>query len=151
MKSLILSMLIVFSLNAGLNDDNQEELKEKLKAMPVEKFARILANKTASAVPIKIDAITTVTKVIALDNSISYFKSIDLNHEIMKGKWENKSEYFKTVMFDQDSKMVCRVDFLNHMIINKGLVLKYYYTDRDYRPLFNYSVNKNDCLKLEEE
>jgi len=136
MKSLILSMLLLLSLNAGMNN-NEEELKEKIKAMPVEKFARILANRTASAVPIKIDAITTVTKVIALENSVTYFKSIDLNHEMMKGKWENKSEYFKTVMFDQDSKIVCRVDFLNHMIVNKGLVLKYYYTDTEYRPLFS--------------
>jgi hypothetical protein len=148
MKSLILSMLLLLSLNAGMNN-NEEELKEKIKAMPVEKFARILANKTASAVPIKIDAITTVTKVIALENSVTYFKSIDLNHEMMKGKWENKSEYFKTVMFDQDSKIVCRVDFLNHMIVNKGLVLKYYYTDTEYRPLFSYTVNKQDCLELE--
>ncbi|PHO11119.1 hypothetical protein CPG37_01350 [Malaciobacter canalis] len=149
MKSLILSMLLLLSLNAGMNNNNEEELKEKIKAMSVEKFARTLANKTASAVPIKIDAITTVTKVVALENSVSYFKSIDLNHEMMKGKWENKSEYFKTVMFDQDSKIVCRVDFLNHMIVNKGLVLKYYYTDTEHRPLFSYTVNKQDCLELE--
>ncbi len=52
-------------------------------------------------------------------------------------------------MFDQDSKIVCRVDFLNHMIVNKGLVLKYYYTDTEHRPLFSYTVNKQDCLELE--
>ncbi|MFY9075551.1 hypothetical protein CRU99_06840 [Malaciobacter mytili] len=148
MKKLIYSLLFfAVILNAGMNNNNEIQMQQ-IKNMSAEEFSRLLASETSKSLPITLDAVTTVIKSIALGKSVQYYKTLNLEHPRLKEIWDTKKEEFKVAMFEQDSKMVCYTEILSYMIMNKDVILRYYYTDTNHRPLFNYSVEKEDCLKF---
>ncbi len=148
MKKLILSLFFFTAiLNAGVDNDMEAQMKQ-IKKMSAEDFAKNIARETSKVLPMRLDAVTTVIKSLAIGKSIQYTKTIDQNNAQVQELIVNNKEKFKKAMFEQDSKMVCYNEMLNYMIVKKNLVLRYFYTDKNHKPIFNYSVNKQDCLKL---
>ncbi len=147
MKKLIYSLLFfAVILNAGMNNNNEAQIQQ-IKNMSGEEFARLIASETSKSLPIALDAVSTVVKSVAFGKSVQYYKTLDLTHPRLKEIWDTKKDEFKVALFEQDSKMVCYTELLNYMIVNKNVVLKYFYTDKNHKPLFDYSVEKEDCIK----
>jgi hypothetical protein len=50
--------------------------------------------------------------------------------------------------FKIDSQMACNDKMLNYLIVDRGVIFKYDYINKENKPLFNYTVSREDCLKV---
>ncbi len=146
MKKILLLGASFALLSAGINSYNVN--LDGLKKLSASQITKIFADKLAKNLPMQIDSITKITKVVSLDNKITIFKHIDMKDEKMQQAFKNKTQELKKAMFGLDSKIICLNPETNYMVTKKGIVLIYAYSDYEHKPLFRYSIEKEDCLKF---
>ncbi|CAC9655030.1 hypothetical protein [uncultured Gammaproteobacteria bacterium] len=148
-------LLVVFLLPslvfAGVN--NKPKINyEALDKIPSNGLARVMGEGMAKSLPVQLDVLTRTTRVSVDENIITTFKEINTEHDSIKSvwekSWESVKETFTRRAFKMDSQMACNDKMLNYLIVDRGVIFKYDYINKENKPLFNYTVSREDCLKV---
>ena len=140
---LLLSNLLFAGINSTVKIDYNA-----LDKISTNNIVRIIGNKMAKSMPFQLDYLTKVTRVFTYKNTITTYKEIDTRHIDFKRIWSLSKINTINAMFKQDSQVVCYNKITNYMIVKRNIILKYNYLDKNNRPLFEYTVEKEDCLKI---
>lgn len=147
MKKLILILPFLASLLfGGLNYDSSIDTKE-LDKMSTQKILVSLEWELAHRLPMRLDEITTLVKVLGMNGEFAYYKQIDTNNAVVKDFFTtptNKNK-LKKVLFTQDSNIACTNSLFAYLTDKRDVVVVYKWVDKNFKPLFEYSVDKKDC------
>lgn len=147
MKKLILILPFLASLLfGGLNYDNSINTKE-LDKMSTQKILAGLEQALAQRIPRQMDQLTTFVKVAGMNKKFVCYKQIDTNNASLKDlfKTPEKKSQLEKVLFTQDSNMACANSLFTYLINKRDVVVVYKWVDKNFKLLFEYSVDKKDC------
>lgn len=78
-----------------------------------------------------------------------YFrKEVDIEHEKIAKIWETNKDGLVQAMFKIDSQNVCNNPTWRYMIYKRDIIPEFNYIDKEKKPLFRYTVEQEDCNKL---
>ncbi|PHR69568.1 MAG: hypothetical protein COA66_02600 [Arcobacter sp.] len=145
-KKLSIILCLSLSLVAGMKEIPKISPDSALKNLSGKTIAKIMADLIAKNLPMKLDEITTVTRVFSVDNTIYIDKVIDTESESLNGK--NIYDILPTlrkIMFHQDRDIACNNVHSKFTITEKGVIYSQSYSDKKYKLLFRHTIEKEDC------
>lgn len=147
MKTITSLLILASLLFAGINKEKIDY--NKYDNIPVDKIAKGLAFSISKNAPFQIDSVTKLLRAFALDNKIAIYKEVDLEASIeLAEMWQNTPEDLKYMAFEQDGQIACNTESLFYFITKKDLIIHQNYVDQNNKPLFDFTINKEDCLKI---
>ncbi|WP_345993521.1 hypothetical protein [Sulfurimonas sp. HSL-1716] len=116
--------------------------------MSSKEIAYEVATQMAKSAPIQIDRVTKMTRAFAIENHIVVEKMVSVNDPMFKGQWKKNEKTFNKLMFKYDCQIACNNPYTNYIITKKDVIIEQHYVDLSSRPLFDYTIEKEDCLKI---
>ncbi len=147
MKYIFIRIIIATLLDA--KDIKQNKLNySKLDKIPAKELTRYLANEISKNLPIQLDYLTQVSRVLAYKNRIITNKEVDFNHPDYKKAWNNSKKDLIELTIKQDAEVLCYDPFDNYLLTKKDIIFIYKITNKNNKPLYEYTITKEECKKL---
>ena len=148
MKKLLLSLLMFSSLLfGGMNNSDGIDYKQ-LDKLESQDIAKMLSNEFAKSLPMQIDYLTKALSMFSIGNTVITKKGVDIEHKDLKNIWLNNKNDLIKAMFKLDSQNICYTPVWKYLIYKKNIIAEFNYTSNDNKPLFSYTVEKEDCDKI---
>jgi len=147
MKYIFISIIIATLLGAKAVKQNKLNYS-KLDKIPAKELTRYLANEISKNLPIQLDYLTQVSRVLAYKNKITTNKKVDFNHPDYQKAWNNSKEHLIEITIKQDTEVLCYDPFNNYLLTKKDVIFIYKITNKNNKPLYEYTITKEDCRKL---
>ena len=148
MNKILTGLLIISSITfAGMQKDMDYSGFDKI---PTVELAKMMANEMAKGVslPMKLDDATQLTSIYSYRNNIIFRKELNINHPKIEKIWQQQKNEFIQAILKSDSQNICYNSVWKYMIYKKNIIAEFNYIDTDNKPLFNYTIEIEDCNKL---
>lgn len=145
MKKIITILLLCSYLFAGI-DGNEKLDTSTLDKIPVSEILKSLSNSVSKSFPMIMDEVTTATRVYSNNKTLIYQKQVDSTNTQVKDifKSDNLILKFKKILYEADKNTVC-YNYLFKYLLERGATVEYNWINEKSIPLFDYTVNNNDC------
>ena len=147
MKYIFISLIIITFADAKIIVQNKLDYS-KLDKIATKEITRYLANEISKNLPIQLDYLTQISRVVAYKNSITTNKQIDFNHPNYQKAWNNSKKSLIELTTKQDAEVLCYDPFDNYLLTKRNIVFIYKITTKNNRPLYEYTITKENCKKL---
>ena len=135
-----------FLLSGVLENSYTKEDFEKIDNRSGEEIAKEYVENENKKLPIKQDEITEITKIIAINTKIYFIK------EINKNKKTKSKKLTLQEMYESTRSYLCKNTLNRAYIDKKNLGFQYdHYESNTKEYIGSYSIDKNDCIKMEQE
>lgn len=157
MKKILSYMLLsAILLNAGVSENSYtKEEFEAIDERSGEEIAKIWAENEIKNLPKKQDEFTTLTNVIAINKKIYYTKEINAKkNELLKKLLSTEENRKKLIndLYKESREKLCKKPLDRAYFDKKDLGFQIdYYTNKNKEYIGSYSIDKSDCIKLEQE
>ena len=141
---MMLSSLVFGGMNSSANAVDYDAL-DKLSSKDL---ARAISNEIAKNFPMNIDYLTKAIGIVAINTTVITKKQINIAHKDLKEHWEKDKNNLIIPMFKLDSQNICYNPVWEYMINKRGIIAKFEYVSTNNKPIFEYTVEKEDCRKL---
>lgn len=132
-------------------DSFAETIKGTLKKIPIERHAKILASRIAKTIPQRTDANTLIYQVFSDGKSIIVFKQYIKSEVESAASYKNSLEkirsnleHFREAFLGVQLAHSC-TDSFGKGFFESGGQFKFIWKDGDYKNLFEYTINKDNC------
>lgn len=144
MKNIILSIALFGYIYAGV--DYKVIDTSKLDNMKINTILSMMAEKGSEVVPITMDRATKIVRIMSYDNNIVYEKMLDTDNDDVNNLLKDTPTTKKRA-FEKDSNYICSDPLIRYFIVDRGAIYIYRWRNKKSQLLFEYSINKKDCLK----
>lgn len=148
MKYIVLALLLLTSFTLADTTHKKKFNHTKLDKIPANELARYLANEISKNLPLQLDYLTKVTRALAYNNTLTTYKEVDFNHKDFQKMWISAKDELIETMFNQDTEVLCYDPFDYYLLTKKKMIFIYKITNQNNKPLFEYTVKKQDCYNL---
>jgi len=147
-KFLVSVALFSTLLFGGINNNDNKIDYGKLDKISSKRLIQIISSNVAKNLPMTIDKACELINVFSFNNFLVYIKEVNINNVVIHDIWLNKKDDFIKAMFKGDSQNACHNQLLKYLVHERGVIIKLKYIDTEANPLFDYTIDKNDCEKL---
>lgn len=144
MKKIVFSIALFGYIYAGV--DYKVVDTSKLNKIKINTILSMMAEKGAKAVPITMDSATKITRILSYDNNMVYEKMLDTDNDVVNNLLKD-TQSVKKRAFERDSNYICSDPLIRYFIVDRGAIYIYRWRNKKSQLLFEYSINKKDCLK----
>lgn len=135
-------------LKAEIKDTKQVDYNKKFSPYTTKEIVANSANIIARNIPQKIDYLTTLTSVLAWENTLIIWKELNTDHKDFIDIWSEPHDELISEVFKQDSKIICQNKEYYYLITKRDMKLRYRFFDKSSKELFDYTITKEDCEKI---
>jgi len=155
-KILSYVLLSAILLNAGVSENSYtKEEFEAIDNRSGEEIAKIWAEEDSKKLPIKQDEVETITSITAINTKIYYTREINKEKDYKLKKLlstETGKKILINTMFISSRNELCKNPINRAYFDKKDLgIQEDYYEENTKEYIGSYSIDKSDCIKLEQE